>query len=326
MLHKTLGRTELKVSIVGLGTAHLGLPSQEAMFTQHVEHPDRSIMDFELGVRTVHAALEAGATLIDTAPKYGAGMSEQIVAEALRRRLDLANNCVITTKVGCVHPGDGFDHSYDAAMRSVEGSMRRFGRERFPVLYLHDPMGYPIDFVMSDRGTMGALRRLREEGVAQNIGVAANNPETAADYIETGEFDAAIVAGGWSLINQIASRRILPAAERENVGIVVATPIERGLLVTGPMVGLRYLERHFSPACQGQVLKMKDVCDKFRVPLAAAALQWCSRHPQVTTAIAGARTPEEAKGNTLAGTVAIPPELWSELDPLVEHWESYKAP
>lgn len=324
MQTKTLGRTGLQVSIVGLGGANLGLRNPDDPYRQHILSPNVSIADPELGIATVHAALEAGTTLVDTAPKYEAGGSEQIVAAALLMRPDLAVQTLVTTKIGCVYPNDGFDHSYKRAILSFEGSMARLGRDRFNILYLHDPMGFSMDFVMGSKGTMQALRDLRTDNKVQWIGIAANDPETAADYIETGEFDVATISGAWSLINQKATKRIFPAADRHNVGIIVTTAIERGLLAIGPIEGTRYIERNFSPACLARVTEIKRICENFRIPLVAAALQWCTRHPQVASVIPGARTPEEARENTLSGSVAIPEEFWNALKPLVAHFESYE--
>lgn len=325
MRKKILGRTGLSVSIVGLGGLSIGLRSQEDFYIQHILSPHMSIADTELGVATVHAALDEGATLVDTAPKYEAGGSESIVGIALRRRPDLARQTLVTTKIGCLCPGDGFDHSYDMAIRSVRGSIARLGRDNFDILYLHDPMGFPMDFVMGQNGTMQALRDLRADGRVKWIGIAANDPDTAAEYIETGEFDVATVSGAWSLINQKAAERIFPAAARYNVGIVVTTGIERGFLATGPMEGVKYVERNFSPECIDSVREIMRLCDGYKIPLVAAALQWCTRHTQVASVVPGARTPMEATINTVSGLVSIPEKFWSELVPLVAHFESYET-
>lgn len=325
MRTKKLGRTGIEVSIVGLGTGNIGLPSPEDFSRQYFENPtgEQNYVDEGFGVATVHAAIENGITLIDTAPLYLlSGRSESIIGRALRERPDLAARCIVETKIGRTTQAGKFDHSYDTAMRSTEGSMERLGVDRFPILHLHDPMGFPMEFVMSDKGSMGAMRKLRAEGVVGNIGVAADNPATAADYIETGEFDVATVSGAWSLINQTAAKRILPAAEKHNIGIIITTAIERGLLATGELVrGVCYHQRNFTPELLAHVQKIHLLCCEFGIPLLAAALQWVTRHPHVSTAIPGARTPEEAEMNAEAGSVNIPEEFWAELEPFIRHWD-----
>jgi D-threo-aldose 1-dehydrogenase len=312
-----LGRTGLSVSIVGLGTAFTGIPTLNA---NAVEYEDIiANMDEELGVRTVHAAIEAGCTLIDTAALYGGGLSERIIGRALRERPDLAARCMVTTKAG--RTVEGQDYSYDAIMRSVENSLQQLGLERIEVVYIHDPMGVPMETVMAKDGALGALRKLKEENVIGYIGAAANDPVTNTPYIETGEFDAAVVPEAWSLLNQLAAERILPAAEKHNVGLVIATPLERGLLATGPLPGAYYFDRNYSAECQAHVGRIQALCQEYHVPMVAAALQWCVRHPQIAATIPGARVPEEAVENAKAADVSIPDDFWTALEPLVEHWE-----
>lgn len=317
MRSKTLGRTGLELSIVGLGTAFIGMSNlnqQAGGYEELVAH-----LDEELGVQTVHAALEAGCTLIDTAALYGGGKSESIVGRALAARPDLAVNCIVTTKVGRTLAGR--DYSYDAVMRSIEASLTRLGLGRIEVVYIHDAMGIPVAEVMGKDRALGALRRLQEEGVVGYIGTAADDPVTNTPYLETGEFDAAVVPRAWSLINLLAADRILPAAVQHNVGLVIATPLERGLLATGPVANAYYFDRNYSAEVQAHVGKIQALCQAHGVPLVAVALQWLTRHPQVTTTIPGARFPQEAVENARAAEVEIPEAFWAELEPLVIHWD-----
>lgn len=317
MKTKTLGRTGLEVPIVGLGTAFIGIPTPSQAAVAYLGGPNR--MDEELAYQAVLAALEAGCTLIDTAALYGGTRSEKAIGRALKERPDLAANCIVTTKAGRLFEGQ--DYSFEAILRSVAASQERLGIERFEIVYIHDAMGYPMEAVMGKNGALAALRKLQNEGVVRFVGTAANDPETNTPYIETGEFDAAVLADSWSLLNQLAADRILPAAEKHNVGLVIATPLERGLLATGPMPDMNYLNRNFSQACLDHVAKIQELCQSYNIPLVAASLQWCSRHPQIATAIPGARVPEEAVENIRAGQIEIPDAFWEDLEPLVQHWE-----
>jgi D-threo-aldose 1-dehydrogenase len=319
MQHKILGRTGLSVSIVGIGTAFLGMPSlnqQSPSYEALVAG-----MDDDLGIQTIHAGLEAGCTLIDTAALYGGGRSEAIIGRALAARPDLAANVVVTTKVG--RTLEGVDFSYDAVMRSIEASQRRLGIAQFQVVYIHDAMGVPMPEVMGKERALGALRALQDQGIVRYIGTAADDPATNTPYIETGEFDAAVVPRAWSLINLLAADRILPAAVKHNVGLVIATPLERGLLATGPIAGAAYFDRNYSPEVQAHVGKIQALCQSFDVPLLAVTLQWCVRHPQIAATIPGARFPQEAADNARAAQVPIPDELWAALEPLIIPWDAH---
>ena len=328
MKTKILGRTGLEVPIVGLGAAFIGIPTANQAAEEYPEDPNNlrgdefltSYMEEDLGVRTIHAAIEAGSTLIDTAPLYGGTRSETTIGRALEVRPDLAAKCTVTTKVGQITM-DAKDFSFDAILRDVEASQKRLGIEQFDVLYIHDPMDAPMEQVMGEDGALGALRKLQKERIVQYVGAAANEPETNAPYIETGEFDAAVVPEAWSLLNQLAAERILPAAEKHNVGLVVATPLERGLLATGPISDINYLARNFSQGCLDHVSKIQTLCRDYSISMVAASLQWCTRHPQVAATIPGARTPEEAVENARAGAVEIPEAFWEDLAPLIRHFE-----
>jgi D-threo-aldose 1-dehydrogenase len=316
MRTKVLGRTGIEVSIVGLGTAFTGMPIVDATAGTY-EELAADIND-EIGTQTVHAALEAGCTLIDTAALYGGGRSESIIGRALAARPDLAAKTIVTTKVG--RTLEGQNYSYDAILRSIETSQQRLGLEHFEVVYIHDAMNVPMEQVMGKNAALGALRRLQDEGIVRFVGTAADDPRTNARYIQTGEFDAAVVPRAWSLINQFAAEHILPAAEKHNVGLVIATSLERGLLATGPISGASYFDRNYSAACQDHVAKIQEFCQQHGLSLLAVAIQWCTRHPQIATTIPGARFPSEAIANAQAAEVDIPESFWGELEPLIRHW------
>ncbi len=318
MRSKRLGRTEMQVPIVGIGTAFLGVPTQNDAVVE-VDVEGRRL-DEELGARTLVRAIDAGCAFIDTAVLYGRSLSETMIGEALRQRPAAKDKVIITTKAGRSHLG--YDFSYDGILRSVEGSLERMGLDRLKIVYIHDAMGQPIDEVLSERGALGALRHLQSQGVIEHVGAACNNPPTNLEYIRTGEFDAAVIADCWSLINHIAEREIFAEAAKHDVGLVGATPLERSLLATGPQADAKYLNRVFPKECLDHVSKIQRICQRYDVPMAAVALQWCTRHPQVASVIPGARVPAEAESSMDAAEVSIPEELWRELSPLLRHFDT----
>ena len=203
----------------------------------------------------------------------------------------------------------------------MEASLGRLGVDRFDLVYIHDAIKSPIEYVMGKDGAFAALRKLQNEGVVRFIGAATNDPKINVLYVETGEFDAAVVPNAWSLLNQVAAERILPAAEKYNTGISCGTPLERGLLATGPVEGAQYVRRNFTPECLSHVGKIQDLCRDYDIPLLAASLQWPTRHPMVANVIPGARIGDEARANAEAGSVEIPEAFWEDLAPLVRHWD-----
>ncbi|MCY3833993.1 MAG: aldo/keto reductase [Chloroflexi bacterium] len=317
MRTKRLGRTNLQLPIVGMGAAWIGIPTQN---DTAIEADEDRPLDQELGVRTVLAAIDAGCAFIDTAALYNRGLSETMIGAALRQRPVAKDSIIVTTKAGRSHLG--YDFSFDAILRSVEQSLERMGLDRLEIVYVHDAMGQPMQDLLSGRGALGALRHLQAEGIVRHIGTACNNPPTNLEYIKTGEFDAAVIADCWSLINHIAEREIFAAAARHDVGLVGATPLERGLLVTGPQENTKYLNRVFGQDCLDHVSEIQQLCRRFDVPMIAVALQWCARHPQVASVIPGARIPEEAESSLAAAEIDIPDPLWAELDPLLKHFDT----
>jgi D-threo-aldose 1-dehydrogenase len=206
-------------------------------------------------------------------------------------------------------------------MRSVEGSLQRLEKERIELLYIHDPPEDAFTQVMRADGALRALRKLQSDGVVGHVGVASNNPWDNAPYVESGEFEMAVVPDAYSLLSQVALERIFPAAQRFGMGVVVATPLERGILATGVSRLGEHYARRFSPEVLQRVEQIEALCAEFGVSLLAAALQFVIRHPVVATTIPGARTPEEARQNALAGAEPIPEALWQSLQPLVKTWE-----
>lgn len=318
MRTKRLGRTELQLPIVGIGTAFIGIPTQNQTVGEYDGAPSQ--VDPELGVQTLVAAIDAGCTFFDTAALYGRSLSESLIGEALRQRPAVKDQIIITTKAGRTH--DGYDFSFDGVQRSVYASLERMGLGRLPIVYIHDAMGQPRDFVLSQQGALGALRSLQQQGVINHIGSASNDPATNLGYIKTGEFDCAVIADSWSLINRIAEREIFAGAARHDVGLITATPLERGLLVTGPQAEARYLNRRFSQACLDHVARIQQLCADHAVPMLAVALQYCARHPQIASTIPGARVPSEAKSSLAAAQLPIPEQLWDDLRPLARHFDT----
>lgn len=315
---KRLGRTELQLPIVGIGTAFTGIPTQNETVSEYDGAPSK--VDPELGVETLVAAMDAGCRFFDTAVLYGKSLSESMIGEALRQRPQVKDQMTITTKAGRSH--EGYDFSFDAVVRSVYASLERMGLDSLDIVYIHDAMGQPMERVLADDGALGALRHLQSQGVLRHIGTASNDPATNLQYIRTGEFAAAVIADSWSLINQTAREGIFAAAAEHDVGLVAATPLERGLLVTGPKADAKYLNRIFSQECLDQVSEMQRLCERYETPMLAVALQWCARRPQVASTIPGARTPDEAASCMAAARVEIPAALWAELEPLVKHFDT----
>jgi D-threo-aldose 1-dehydrogenase len=309
---RPLGKTGVEVTTLGVGCAWLG------------RRADGSI-DEETGLAALLAAIDSGVRLIDTASLYVDGAAERIVGQALRERPALAGKIVVETKVRDVRE---FGYTGDETRRSVETSLARLGLEHIPVIYLHDPPAAIFERVMGPGGALAMLRKLQSEGVVGHVGIASNNPWDNAPYVESGEFEAAVVPDAYSLLSQVALERIFPSAARFGMGIVVATPLERGLLATGTRAARPedHINRQFSPEVLGHVERLEALCARHGVSLLAAALQYVLRHPVVSATVPGARRPEQATANADAVREVIPAVFWEELQPLVANFETALPP
>ncbi len=275
---------------------------------------------------TLHAALDAGITFFDTAPLYGVGLSESRVGEALstvpRDRFRIA------TKVGRllepnlpgapteesifedtpdVHPV--FDFSADGVHRSLEASLERLGLDRVDIVHVHDPDNH-MDQAIHE--AYPALRRWRDEGVVGAIGAGMNFAEPLARIVREADVDCVLLAGQYTLLNQNGLNDLLPLCEETHTSVIAAAVFNTGVLAD-PSDGATYFYSSASPEILDRARRMRDVCARYDVPLAAAAIQFALGHPAVATVLCGMRSPAEVAENSAAFELPIPPDLWAEL-------------
>lgn len=292
-----LGRTDLVVTRLGFGGAPIG-----GLYGRPVTEAE--------AVATVHHALVGGITFFDTAPLYGHGQSERYLGAALAG--DPGPRSVVATKVGR-YP-EHFDYSYDMTMASIEASLDRLRRDYLPLVHLHAVHLAPsVSYVLSPRGSLGALRRLQAEGVVGWIGVGTPDP-IIEQYISSDEVDVALVANRYDLLDRSAAATILPAARRYNVAVVIGGPYGTGILASGARPGAKYRYQDAPAEILTRVRRYEAVCQEAGVSLRAAALRFCLRHPAVAAVIPGMATPQEVDETLRAYAEPVPRELWEALD------------
>lgn len=321
--------TGLKVSVLGIGTAPLG-----NLFSQ---------LDEATAVTTVSTALESGINLIDTSPWYGLGLAELRVGSATRQSRCPRENMVISTKVGrwmnpmsakarqtgdVAAPGWAaplnhqavLDYSYDGTLRSIEQTLLRTGLDRVDLVLIHDVdvWTHGADaleglFVQAMDGAYRALHRLREEGVIKGIGIGVNEADICERFAKAGDFDAMMLAGRYSLLEQPALDSFLPLAEKKRIAMLLGGVFNSGILATGAVPGARYNYREAPPEIVSKVNAIERVCTAHQVKLADVALQFALAHPAVASLVLGAVTPQEVQRNIESVQADIPASLWSDL-------------
>lgn len=321
---RRLGRTDVELTLVGLGSAPLG--------------GFRGTIPEDVALATVWSAYNAGITYFDTSPYYGYGRSEHRFGQVLRQ-VD-RGSFVLSTKVGrtlsplppgAPRPGgyrDGglpfaptYDYSYDGTMRSIEDSYQRLGLPSIDVVFIHDVDLYTHkDQDLVDRyfgeameGAYVALDELRRAGDIRAIGGGLNDAVSCARFLRAGDFDCMMLAGRYTLLDQRALDDLLPLCQERDAGILIAGPFNSGILATGPVDGAKYDYSDATPEVLRKVRAIDAVCRNHDVALQAAALQFPLAHPCVCAVVPGAMKPEEVEANLTHFRAPIPAELWLEL-------------
>ncbi|MEE2874518.1 MAG: aldo/keto reductase, partial [Candidatus Latescibacterota bacterium] len=157
------------------------------------------------------------------------------------------------------------------------------------------------------------LAELREQGVVKAIGLGMNQWQMLADFARAGNFDAFLLAGRYTLLEQESLRELLPLCAERDVRIIIGGPYNSGILATGAIEGATYNYAAAPEPLLERVRGIEAVCARHDVPLQAAALQFPFGHSAVATVIPGARTVAEVEGNVGFLQHAISADFWAEL-------------
>ena len=285
-------------------------------------------VDDDAARAALDAAWDNGIRYFDTAPHYGLGLSERRIGEALRERP--RQDFVLSTKVGRIlepvdapNPADrdseGFDvpaayrrrwdFSAEGINRSIEESLERLGLDHIDIAYMHDP----DDFVeQALDSAYPALEKLRDAGVVRAIGVGMNQNAVPTRFVRETDIDVVLLAGRYTLLDQSGADELLPAAMERGVRIVVGGVFNSGLLAD-PRAAATYDYQPAPPELVQRALDIEAVCQKYGVPLRAAAIAFALAHPAVASVLVGVRSPEQAADCVAMAGVTVPEELWEEL-------------
>lgn len=318
-------REHLLAGPLGFGAAPLG-----NMF--------RNIPDAEADA-TVEAAWVEGTRFFDTAPFYGAGLSEIRLGKELAKHN--RSEYILSSKVGRLildeveqeaqafgekgilfkHGNRNkivYDYTEQGTITSIEDSLKRIGVSHLDFVWIHDVArdfhgdDWLAAFEIAHRGAMAALTRLRSEKVIKAWGLGVNRVEACELLIDMTQVrpDGFLLAGRYTLLDhELALQRLMPACEAKQVDVVVGGPYSSGVLAGG---------NHFeyapaSPQVLAKVQKIKALCEKFEIPIKAAALQFSLAHPASAAVIPGASKPQRIAEDHLALNTFVPDDFWDEL-------------
>ena len=313
---RSLGRTSVEVTVLGLGCATLG--------------GHRVPVTSEQAEAIVRAAWARGVRYVDCAPFYGYGQAERCVGDTLREMS--RDGWVLSTKVGRLlrprtqvpasepyrHPlpfNTAFDYTYDGVMRAFEDSLQRLGLARIDVLYAHDigagqhKEAHPEVMRTFRDGGYRALEKLRREGLIRAIGIGVNEPEVLLEAMEWGDWDVFLLASRYTLLEQGPLDDLLPKCVQSGISIVVGAVHNTGILAGRDS----WNYRPAPPEIAARANAIRAVCDRHAVPLIAAALQFPLAHPAVAAVLPGPRNVQEMEENSDLLSFPIPPALWTDL-------------
>ncbi len=315
MKYLKLGNTDLNASVIGLGTWVMGGGVLWG------KNPD----DNE-SIRAIHASLDKGVNLIDTAPAYGFGRSEEVVGKAIKGQRD---KFIIATKCGLWwhdNRGSLFVENFDgkALYRSlrpdtiqieIEDSLRRLDTDYIDLYQTHWPAVEPDKTPIED--TMACLNQLKDQGKIREIAVSNVSLDELKEHMRQG-----LIASNqfrYSMLYRVPEADMLPFCHENNIATLTYMSLEQGLL-TGK-VGM---ERDFGESewrsnpdwnpwfkrsNRGKILDMlsgwQGLTQQYACSMAQLVIAWTAAQHGVTHVLCGARNTEQALDNAAAGILEI---------------------
>lgn len=336
MRHDDLVRiadTRVEVTRLGLGTVPIG-----GLYSE--------VSDL-VAAQTLQSAYDLGIRYFDTAPVYGFGLAERRLGSGLTQmpRAELT----LSTKAGRLlripdETADGpawpegtdvdesqfvdgtpifkgidetrpvWDFSYDGTMRSVEESLLRLGVDAVDLVLIHDPEDHMEQAI---GGTWRALTRLRDDGVIGAVGVGMDHCWIGERFLDEAPVDCLLVAGRTTLLDRSAADTLLPRCREAGVSVIAGSVFNSGILATEDLSGdVNYWYARADQSIVDRAQQLATLCQRYDVPLRAAALQFPYRFDPVVAVVVGARSPEEVTDDVAMLNLEIPDALWGEIDDL----------
>jgi aryl-alcohol dehydrogenase-like predicted oxidoreductase len=315
MQTREIGKSGIEASAVGLGTWAIG----GWMWGGTVE---------EDAVAAIKASIDEGITLIDTAPAYGMGRSEEIVGKAIAGR---RNQIVLATKCGLVWHTQGGNHFFDQQDKPVhrylgkesiiyelEESLKRLGTDYIDLYITHwqDPTT-PVS------ETMEALEQLKKDGKIRAIGASNTTVDDFRAYVSAGQLDC--LQEEYSMVKRDIEGSLLPVCAEHGVSMLSYSSLALGLLSgkIGPDRkfdgdDLRNHNPLFSNSNRAKIAAMMaeiaPVCEAHNASMAQTIIAWTLQQPGITFSLCGARNPDQARENAAAGRINLSTSDFAHID------------
>lgn len=293
MEYRQLGRTGLKVSMLGYGASPLG-----GVFAR---------IDEDQGIRAVRTALDLGVTIIDVSPYYGDTVAETLLGRALRG-VD-RSSYVLATKVGR-YGVDTFDFSAARVTASVWESLRRLGTDYLDLIQCHDVEFGDLTQIVEE--TVPALDALRDTGLVRHVGITGYPLGALARVADQVAVDTILSYCRYTLLDR-ALLDAAPAWKARGVAIMNASPLGMGLLSRrgGPAW------HPAPPRLRGASAAAAKLCAERGVDIAQVALRFAVEPAAFATTFVGSADPDEMARNIAWATEALDADLVRDVEAIL---------
>ncbi len=319
MEHRCFGSSGICSSVIGFGTWPIG----GARYGQS---------DDADAIGAIHAALDAGITLFDTAPSYGNGHAEELLGYAL---LGLRDQATIVTKGGMIWDEHAFITGLDSSrahlVKGLDESLERLKTDYVDLFLLHWPDGETPMTEIAD-----SLGHLVQSGKTKAVGVCNLNQIQLREIAEAAT-SAPIVASqvGFSLFDRRWANETFALSEELGIGVMAYGPLAHGLLTGAYAHDTTFDDRDWRKAgvIFGQPLLTPEHRERNLEVLASLggfaarrgitmvqlAIAWVLAHQPVTVALTGARNSEEILGAAAAAGIALSADELAEIDAIMQN-------
>ena len=296
-----LGKTGLSVSPICFGASSIG------------DMPDT--YGYEVGLERAHATVRAifdGPTnFLDVSRNYGFGRSEERIGDVIQERGGLPDGFVLSTKLDRDTETNRF--SAARARESLEESLTALNLDRVQILHLHDPEhAADLGEITGKGGSVDELFKMKEEGLADAVGLAAGRTDIMMPILRDWDFDVMITHNRFMLTNRHAEEMIDLAISR-GTAVLNAAPYAGGVFAKGSADYPRYVYQKASDSMLDPVRAVEAVCARHDISPGAAALQFSMRDPRIASTICGVSKPERVAQTLEWAAAPIPDEAWAEL-------------
>ncbi len=313
MLKRMVGSSGIEASAVGLGTWAIG------------GGPWWGETDDDESVKAIHAAIDAGINLIDTAPAYGFGRSEEVIGKALKGR---RQEVILSTKCGLWwydHQGSPFfemdGYQVKRCLRSntirheLEESLKRLGTDYIDIYHTHWQAVEPDKTPIAE--TMECLFQLKDEGKIRSIGASNVEIEDLKEYTAAGGIS--VNQARYSMLDRGLEESVIPYCLEKKISIMAYSPLEQGLLTGKIGVDQIFDEDEyrnqiiwFKPPNRQRVINLLDgwreMAGAYDCTLAQMVIAWTLQQPGIDFALCGARRSQHALENAKAGNLNLKEE------------------